>query len=112
MSRVETHKGRAIPTNMDLFDFLTNHQHLISDDYKGNDDLHEVFYNGLTCGYEKYVLLDDGMVWELDNVELDGSSFYFAEKNPDGSFNYFVSFYNGGRSLPEAVNCAVERLDD
>jgi hypothetical protein len=110
MSRVETHKGRAIPTNMDLFDFLTKHQHLISDDYKGQDDLHEVFYNGLTCGYEKYVLLDDGMVWELDNVELDNSDFYFAEKNPDGSVNYFVSFYNRSCSLTLAVNYAVEKI--
>jgi hypothetical protein len=106
MSRTEVHKGKAIPLNMDVFDFLTKHKDLVQSDYKDCDDIYEVFYNGLTCGYEKYILIDD-MVWELDNRELDPYGFSFAEKNPDGSFNYFVSFYNGGCCLQEAVQDAM-----
>lgn len=109
MSRTEVHKGKAIPLNMDLETFLNNHNDLVLDQYKDQitSDPYEVFYNGLTCGYEKYILIED-MLWELDNVELDPYGFSFADKNPDGSFNYFVTFYNGGCSLGEAISDAVE----
>jgi hypothetical protein len=106
MSRTEVHKGKATPLNKDVFEFLTKYPELIHPDYKNCDDIYEVFYNGLTCGYEKYILIED-MVWELDNRELDPYGFSFAEKNLDGSITYFVSFYNGGCSLGEAIQSAV-----
>jgi hypothetical protein len=107
MSRTEVHKGKATPMNMDVFEFLTKHPELVQLGYKDCDDIYEVFYNGLTCGYEEYILIED-MVWEIDNQELDPYGFSFAEKNPDGSFTYFVSFYNGGCSLGEAIQEVVE----
>lgn len=110
MSRTEVHKGRAIPLNMDLFGFLADHTELIEDSYKNCEDIYDIFYNGLTCGYDKYILIED-RVWQLDNTELDEYDISFAEKNPDGSFNYFVSFYNGGCGLNEAIECAMEKAE-
>lgn len=110
MSKTEVHKGKATPLNLDLFGFLTAYPELIEDTYKDRDDIYDIFYNGLKCGYEKYILLGD-MVWELDNTELDEYDTLLAEKNSDGSFNYFVIFYNGSCCLSEAIECAMEKAE-
>lgn len=112
MSRTEVHKGVATPTGKTAVEFLRDKTYLVYDNYLQNieDEPEDVIYNGLKCGYEKYVLIN-GMVWELDNTELDEYDISFAEKNPDGSFNYFVSFYNGGCGLNEAIECAMEKAE-
>lgn len=112
MSRTEVHKGKAIPTGKTVVEFLRENTALIYDHYLDDIDTepYDVFYNGLKCGYEKYIHIN-GVVWELDNAELDAHDWSFAEKNPDGSFDYFVSFYNGGCSLQEAIQEAVEKSE-
>jgi len=110
MSRTEIHKGKATPTGKTSVEFLRENTHLVYDTYLDNieDEPDDVLYNGMKYGYDKYILIN-GMVWELENTELDDCDLSFAEKNPDGSFNYFVSFYNGGCGLNEAIEYAMEK---
>ena len=112
MSRTEVHKGKAIPTGKTVLDFLRENQHLVYGHYLDDieNDPHDVIYNGMKCGNEKYIIIGD-MVWELENKELDEYDISFAEKNSDGSFSYFVSFYNGGCCLAEAVSEAMEKAE-
>lgn len=109
MSQTEVHKGVAKPTGLTVVEFLNANIPLIEDYYVDqiNDDPREVFYNGLKCGYEKYIEYN-GQVFELFNERLDEFGFAMGDKNPDGSFNYFVNFYNGGCSLSEAVADAIK----
>lgn len=109
MSQTEVHKGTAYPLGQTVVEFLESHPQLIEDYYKDQvvSDPREVFYNGLNCGYDKYVEIGNE-VYILDNEQLDEYGFATGNRNTDGSFSYFVNFYNGGCSLGEAIEQAIK----
>ena len=108
MSRQETHKGRIKRTGLNLTEWMSKNQDLVLFSYKGQDDLYEIFYNGLTCGYEKFLLLDGEVYEVIENKELDINDLFEITQNDDGTYSYFVSYWNGGCGFNEAISYAWE----
>lgn len=108
MSRQETHKGRIRRTGLDLTEWLAKNQDLVLPSYKGQDDLYEILYEGLTCGSEKFLLLGDEVYEVIENRELDVNDLFEIIQNDDGTYSYFVSYWNGGCGFSEAVSHAWE----
>lgn len=110
MSRQETHVGKIKPTGLPLTEWMFDNQHLVLDDYRECDDLYEIFWNGLTCGYDKFILLDDE-VWEvIQDKEYDDYEILEMTPNLDGTYNYVLSYYNGGTGFGEAMQYAWGKL--
>jgi hypothetical protein len=58
-------------------------------------------------GGEK-VFIRDRTIYEIQDTELDSYGFAEATKNEDGSINYFISWYNGGGSMHEVLEAAID----
>lgn len=113
MSRQEFHIGKLKSTGLDLTEWMFQNQDLVEDYYKGQNDLREIFYNGLKCGYDKYVLLDGYEIYEVvKDVEQEDYDIFQMKANHDGTLDYVVSFYNGGCSLSEALQYAKEKMSE
>lgn len=111
MSRQETHVGKIKPTGLSLVEWMFENQHLVPDPYKCNDPF-DMFYSGLSCGYNKFILLD-GEVWEvIQDKEYDDYEILEMTSNFDGTFNYVLSYYNGGCGFSEAMQYAKDKLND
>lgn len=112
MSRQETRIGKIKPTGLCLTEWMSKNQDLILFSYKGQDDLYEIFHNGLTCGYEKFVLLD-GQVFEVvQDKEYEDYEILEVTPNVDGTYSYVLSYYNGGCGFSEALACAWENVNE
>lgn len=117
MSDYERVKGKLVeikkPKDQELLFYYQNYLKekniKISDYYKQDNikDLQECIRDEL---YEEIVLIDN-IIWEVQNkITVDpDAGIYEADKNEDGSFNFFVSFYNGGQSLNEAIETAINK---
>jgi len=61
--------------------------------------------------YNEYVVVS-GKLYSIQSKEEDSCDDIFeAERAQDGSIKFFVQFYNGGCSLSEALEEAIERLE-
>ena len=111
MSRQETHIGKIKPTGLSLTEWMFDNQHLVLDQCKGQDDLHELFWWGLSCGCNKFILLNGDEVWEVvQDKEYDDYEILEMTPNLDGTYNYVLSYYNGGCGFSEAMQWAWEKL--
>ena len=52
------------------------------------------------------------VIYRVENEELDPYGFEKAVRNPDGSIDYTILFYNGGAWWGEVITNAVENLDE
>lgn len=112
MSKQETHVGKIKPTGLSLVEWMFENQHLVTEHYKGQDDLYEIFYSGLSCGYNKFIHIDDE-VWEvIQDKEYDDYEILEMTSNFDGTFNYILSYYNGGCGFSEAMQYAKDKLNE
>lgn len=56
----------------------------------------------------KYAIINNELFKvERNEIAVD-DSFFFMDKNDDGSYNFDVMYYNGGCSFEEALNEAYE----
>lgn len=112
MSRQETHVGKIKPTGLSLVEWMFENQHLVLDRFKDQEDLHELFWWGLSCECNKFILLDDE-VWEvIQDSEFDEYDIFKMVPNLDDTFNYVLSYYNGGCGFSEAMQYAKDKLND
>lgn len=110
MSETETHKGKATPVDLNGLTVEEWIQKLINseDQETGQgvdywvDELFEWSYDNFSK--DKYFYNPtSGILYELEDEKLDADDFVKIDKNPDGSFEYFTSFYNGGVDLNEVL---------
>ena len=55
----------------------------------------------------KYIFINGELYNWIEDKECD-RDFYEVIENPDGTIEYFVSFYNGGLGLYEAIEVAFK----
>lgn len=59
--------------------------------------------------YNRYFLFD-GILYEVENKELDGDDVYEATFMLDGTIKYTLQFYNGGASFNEMMGYALNKI--
>jgi ATP:corrinoid adenosyltransferase len=58
--------------------------------------------------YEKYVMISDELYEILTHEFYDTEDIFKAIDNKDGTYDFVVSFYNGGCSFNEAIEEALK----
>jgi hypothetical protein len=103
MSEQEHWKGKLIPTNKTIDDFIARDD--IPAYYDKNDPGWKQDY--FLDKYYKIFVVINGFVYKVESNSVDELDFYHADLNDDGSYDFEVSYYNGGCSFDEAIKYAV-----
>ena len=115
MSENECHKGRLIPVNLNektieqFYESICKsrgYTKLTTD--KGYEyDSYEELYNEEAGHYYDYIK-HDGLLYKVEDTELDAYGFVEGVLENDNSISYFVNFYNGGAGLGEVLEDAIK----
>jgi hypothetical protein len=100
MSEQETHKGKM--TKMDMPLGLTKEEQML---WLKNEGVEfDTFYPECDNYWTEQAIVIGDTVYKVEDDELeDSGDFFNIEKNEDGSYSYFTSFYNGGTCLQEML---------
>ncbi len=111
MSEMETHRGKLVPMILAGVTLEENAKNACVKLGLKRDDYHKSWLECLNDeGYRK-VLVRGGIIYEIQDTELESSGFVEGTINDDGSYDYFVSYYNGGASLNEVLESAVKKAE-
>lgn len=109
MSEMETYRGRLTPVDLGGLELDLWIQNLLGREslegtYCRNwlEALSELRYNSYVY-HEK-----SGILYEIHREALDPQGFQFAEHRPDGTVDFFVSYYNGGASFGEVAESLLD----
>lgn len=69
------------------------------------EDLEEV-------GYRKFVIHQDDIYEVIQMKDLDDLDIFNMSKNNDGTFDFTLSYYNGGCCFSEAIGYAFENMEE
>lgn len=136
MSRQEYHKGKLKKVDLSQYDndiekyFEARYRYeFAADENRPNGMTEEEIQDAYAreCEYNKYsdrgpwrrlwfdnidnyeeVVEVDGELWEVADIELEEED-TIMHKISDTEYSYYTSFYNGGWSLPEALESALSR---
>ena len=111
MSSTEVHKGKLVP--MVLNGWTPEERAKDACEKLGIpfDDDYDTWLEVLNeYGYRK-VLIRNDVTYKIEDVELDPYGFSEITKNIDGSYDYFISYYNGGGSFDEVIEGALDGMD-
>lgn len=97
MSDYEAYRGKIVPTNMTLEEYVT---HRATEAF---DDAEEYFWDN----YYDDAFIIDGMIYEPQLKSIDVDDLFIASQNDDGSIDILVNFYNGGCGLSDAIEAAI-----
>lgn len=62
--------------------------------------------------YQQYYITDD-TIYRVDKKELDSDEeIFYATLNSDCTITFTTKYYNGGCSFNEALDTAIERMED
>ena len=62
---------------------------------------------------EKYIVYHNDIYEFVELKEIDyEESVFEAHKNDDGIIDFHVMFYNGGCLLSEAIECAIDNMEE
>ena len=114
MSDYEQHIGRAIPVQSEINESLEDMAKSILKT-KGITELPSYNNTYVECladeCYKEYAQVD-GVLYKLEEEEVDPyDDITYAKKNPDGSINYVLRYYNGGCGFDEVFEEAINSLD-
>lgn len=106
MSDVEAYKGKLVPVDLDG----KSVDMWIQDELKNVDlenymDLLDALYEERNGQYF-YDRAGD-VLYEIHRTPLDPEGFVHSTANPDGSYSFTVSYYNGGASFEEVMDEVV-----
>ena len=57
---------------------------------------------------DKFYVVKGNIYETIEDKEVDDASFF--KDNGDGTYDYFMEFYNGGCCLGECIECELEKL--
>ena len=60
--------------------------------------------------HENYIILNKNLYSFIEKTEMNSEGFEEAHKNPDGTIDFFVQWYNGGASLNEVLEDAIKKI--
>ena len=112
MSQTETHKGRLVPMNL-LGPTLEDkaRQACCALGLKREETYHDSWVEALEDeGYKKVIIHND-TIYRIEDTEVEPNGFVEGSKNEDGTYEYFVSYYNGGASLSEVLESAIAKAE-
>lgn len=101
MSYTEHHCGILKPIDQDPEQYAKDYITLHNDDI--DDNFLEAF---LDIYYDKYILIKNKL-YQIEDEDISNDVEKFII-NGDGSITYYVSFYNGGACLHEALKYLIE----
>ena len=111
MSDVESYKGKLIPVDCGELSLDEKIQEIL-----GTTKLPEYSYNWLE--YLKFAHEDNyffdsnsGILYKVEKEELQLDYFAVGEKKENGSYEFAVSFYNGGCNLGDVLEDAIKDAD-
>lgn len=112
MSEYAHIKGKLIPIplvdgSVELTAKALLEKHGYSTEKEDDEDSYE---NMLIDEEYRHYIFSHGQIFELvDEIKKDPyEDVYEASRNPDGSFDFVVKYYNGGCSLDEAITEALK----
>lgn len=82
----------------------------------GNNELPSYFdsyADWLVDNYYKTMTIQNGVVYEVEKVEVDlDSDIFIANQKKDGSIEFEVRYYNGGCGFDEALEEAIKGMNN
>jgi len=73
------------------------------------NNIKESFYDE---AYDDYVVVDDKIYKIIESNYVDPYEIFKASKNDDGTINFIVSYYNGGCGFTEAIEEALNNMEN
>lgn len=112
MSETETHKGKLVPLYFEGNTLEDRAREACL--FLGLERDTQYHKSWLECledeGHEK-VFIHNDIIYKIDDQEVDPEGFSEATVNDNGSYDYFISWYNGGASMNEVLQQAVKQAD-
>lgn len=110
MSNVESYVGKLVPVELDgltVDEWIQNKVGKTELGYFQNwvEVLYEEFWK------EYHFDNSSGILYEIVKEPFDSENFVRMSKNDDGSYDFVVSFYNGGAFLNEVLQEGVSQTD-
>lgn len=118
MSEQETRRGKIrkveniegeIKYDKKILQLLEDVKYGLEDGYTPEEALVEYQYDRLTKEY--WMMLNNVLYEVLEDVQLDDGYFCEMVENPDGTINYFASYYNGGACLDEVLADGMKNMN-
>jgi len=104
MSETELNKGKLKPTGKTIEQYMEGVE--IPDYYTDKAEAFEGMF------YRKAYFLN-GEIYEVECEDYDdGDDIFNASRNEDGSIDFLLKYYNGGRGFSEALDYAIKKLND
>jgi hypothetical protein len=61
-------------------------------------------------GYDKVVIYEDNLYEVISRKDMDGMDIFEISKAEDGTYDFTLSYYNGGCCFSEAIEYAFNRM--
>lgn len=112
MSDMESHTGKLIPMHYEGATLEERAEKCCNEFGFAKSSFHKSWEECLRDeGYRQIYILDN-IIYKVDDEELDPFGFATATRNEDGSINYNLMYYNGGASFTEALDGAIEYMQN
>ncbi|MCK5605056.1 hypothetical protein KAR91_24415 [Candidatus Pacearchaeota archaeon] len=113
MSETEHHKGRATEVKpLDGEDIEAIAKRVLDDKGITKDEYYDDYVDCLTDECRDEYIAVSGKLYKCETTEIDPcDDIYNATRNPDGSIDFEVKFYNGCAGLGESVGSAIDKMD-
>lgn len=105
MSETEYHKGKLKRTSVFGDETLEEQckRLCIDNSYVFDERYHDSWKKCLQYeGHGKFIIVADH-IFEIYDHTKDDEDFFIVEENPDGTYSFHGSFYNGGTCLNEML---------
>lgn len=112
MSGTELHLGKLIPIEQKETLEATAKYHLeaIGVNEKDIGDYTTSWLQYMHDEMSNFGHVYNGVLYRIDDKEMDPNSLAEAQINDDGTINYQLLYYNGGGSFSEALDVALEKI--
>lgn len=111
MSETEAHTGKITPIDLEnktLDEWIQNKLDTTElEEYYENwiEALEDAFYEDF------YYDPNSEILYKIESEELDPENILEMTKNSDGSYNFTISYYNGGASFDEVLQWGIQEVE-
>lgn len=113
MSETVTYKGKLVPMTLEGVTLEERAEYACQE---FGFEMKDYYDSWVECleeeGNYRAAYIRDGIIYEVKNREVDPpNDFIEGTKNEDGSYDYFVSYYNGGAGFSEIMEQMIKEAD-
>tara|TARA_R110000851_G_scaffold265067_1_gene417621 strand:+ start:398 stop:739 length:342 start_codon:yes stop_codon:yes gene_type:complete len=112
MSDYENHVGKLVPLNKSVEQFIEDRD-IQNDIWEYNEGV-DGYFNEYFDGYKdnEHLVIVKGDVYKVEDKQFDPYDVLEASTCVDGVINYRVTFYNGGCGFEEALEEAINNMEN